>query len=30
VFTTQGAVTIYTTIPPSERVPNYPSPAGSG
>ena len=30
VFTTQGAVTIYKTIPPSERVPNYPSPAGAG
>ncbi len=30
VFTTKGAVTIYKTVPPSERVPNYPSPAGSG
>jgi hypothetical protein len=30
VFTTNGAVTIYKTIPPSERVPNYPSPAGTG
>jgi hypothetical protein len=30
VFTTQGAVTIYTTVPPSESVPNYPSPAGAG
>jgi hypothetical protein len=30
VFTAKGAVTIYKTIPPSERVPNYPSPAGSG
>ncbi len=29
VFTTKGAVTIYTTVPPSERTPNYPSPAGS-
>lgn len=29
VFTTKGAVTIYKTIPPSERVPNYPSPAGA-
>ena len=27
VFTTKGAVTIYKTIPPAERVPNYPSPA---
>jgi hypothetical protein len=27
VFTTTGAVTIYETIPPAERVPNYPSPA---
>lgn len=27
VFTTAGAVTIYETIPPAERVPNYPSPA---
>ena len=27
VFTTNGAVTIYETIPPAERVPNYPSPA---
>ncbi|HYK30982.1 MAG TPA: hypothetical protein VEV63_03435 [Streptosporangiaceae bacterium] len=26
VFTTKGAVTIYETIPPAERVPNYPSP----
>jgi hypothetical protein len=30
VFTTKGAVTIYKTIPPSERVLNYPSPAGAG
>ena len=30
VFTTNGAVTIYETVPPSEQVPNYPSPAGSG
>jgi hypothetical protein len=30
VFTTKGAVTIYTTVPPSESVPNYPSPAGAG
>jgi hypothetical protein len=30
VFTTKGAVTIYQTIPPSERVPSYPSPAGAG
>lgn len=30
VFNTTGAVTIYETVPPSERVPNYPSPAGSG
>ena len=30
VFTTNGAVTIYETIPPAERVPSYPSPAGSG
>jgi hypothetical protein len=30
VFTTTGAVTIYETIPPAERVPNYPSPARSG
>jgi hypothetical protein len=30
VFTTKGAVTIYKTIPPLERVPAYPSPAGSG
>jgi hypothetical protein len=30
VFTTKGAVTIYTTVPRSESVPNYPSPAGSG
>ncbi len=29
VFTTNGAVTIYETIPPAERVPNYPSPAAS-
>ena len=29
VFTTKGAVTIYTTVPPSERTPNYPSPARS-
>jgi len=29
VFTSKGAVTIYETIPPGERVPNYPSPAGS-
>jgi hypothetical protein len=28
VFTTKGAVTIYKTIPPLERVPAYPSPAG--
>ncbi len=27
VFTTNGAVTLYETIPPAERVPNYPSPA---
>ena len=30
VFSTTGAVTIYETVPPSEQVPNYPSPAGSG
>ncbi len=30
VFTTKGAVTIYETVPPAERVPSYPSPAGSG
>ncbi len=30
VFTTKGAVIIYKTIPPLERVPAYPSPAGSG
>jgi hypothetical protein len=30
VFTTKGAVTIYKTVPPSEQVPNYPSPARSG
>jgi hypothetical protein len=30
VFTAKGAVTIYKAIPPSERVPNYPSPAGAG
>jgi hypothetical protein len=30
VFTTTGTVTIYETIPPAERVPNYPSPARSG
>jgi hypothetical protein len=30
VFTTQGAVTIYTTIPAAEAVPNYPSPASAG
>jgi hypothetical protein len=30
VFTTNGAVTIYGTLPSAERVPNYPSPAGSG
>jgi hypothetical protein len=30
VFTAEGAVTIYKTIPPSERVPSYPSPAGAG
>jgi hypothetical protein len=30
VFTTKGAVTIYETIPPAERVTNYPSPANSG
>jgi hypothetical protein len=30
VFTTKGAVTIYTTVPPSESVPSYPSPAGAG
>ena len=29
VFTTKGVVTIYKTIPPAERVPNYPSPAGT-
>ncbi len=29
-FQTAGAVAIYTTSPPSERVPNYPSPAGTG
>lgn len=29
VFTIKGAVTIYKTVPPSERVPNYPSPAGA-
>jgi hypothetical protein len=30
VFTAKGAVTIYQVIPPSERVPSYPSPAGAG
>lgn len=30
VFTTTGAVAIYETIPPAERVPNYPSPAHTG
>jgi hypothetical protein len=30
VFNLNGAVTVYETVPPSERVPNYPSPAGSG
>ncbi len=28
VFDPKGAVTIYTTVPPLERVPAYPSPAG--
>ncbi|HXW39037.1 MAG TPA: hypothetical protein VEJ44_05030, partial [Acidimicrobiales bacterium] len=28
-FQTAGAVAIYTTPPPSERVPNYPSPASA-
>lgn len=30
VFTTNGAITIYETIPPAERVPSYPSPAHGG
>jgi len=30
VFTTQGAITIYETIPSAEQVPNYPSPVGGG
>jgi hypothetical protein len=30
VFDPRGAVTIYTTVPPLERVPAYPSPARSG
>jgi hypothetical protein len=29
-FKKSGAVAIYTTPPPSEQVPNYPSPAGTG
>jgi hypothetical protein len=29
VFTTDGAVTIYKTVPPGEQVPSYPSPAGT-
>jgi hypothetical protein len=29
-FKKAGAVAIYTTPPPSERTPNYPSPAGTG
>ena len=29
VFTTNGAVTIYKTLPPAERVPGYPSPGGT-
>jgi len=29
VFTTNGAVTIYKMLPPAERVPGYPSPAGT-
>ena len=28
-FQTDGAVSIYETVPPSEQVPDYPSPAGS-